>query len=35
MSVPDEVFSKYNNADVKFGNITDEEGNSVELTNGT
>ncbi len=28
MSVPDEVFSKYNNADVKFGYITDEEGKS-------
>lgn len=35
MSVPDEIFSKYNNADVKFGCITDEAGNSVELTNGT
>lgn len=35
MSVPDEVFSKYNNADVRFGYITDEEGKSVELTNGT
>lgn len=35
MSVPDEVFSKYNNADVKFGCITDEDGRQVELTNGT
>lgn len=35
MSVPDEVFSKFNNADVKFGCILDENGESVELTNGT
>ena len=29
-----EIFSKFNNADVKFGEIEDEEGNKVELTNG-
>lgn len=31
---PNEIFSKFNNADVKFGEITDEDGNAVELTNG-
>ena len=31
---PNEIFSKFNNADAKFGEITDEEGNKVELTNG-
>ncbi|MGN0327964.1 MAG: oligoendopeptidase F [Lachnospira sp.] len=33
-TVPNEVFSKFNNADVKFGSIKDEEGNEAELTNG-
>lgn len=31
---PNEIFSKFNNADVKFGTILDENGNEVELTNG-
>ena len=31
---PNEIFSKFNNADVKFGTILDEDGNEVELTNG-
>ncbi len=31
---PNEIFSKFNNADAKFGEITDEDGNKVELTNG-
>lgn len=35
MSVPNEIFSKFNNADVHFGSIIDESGNKVELTNGT
>lgn len=35
MSVPNEIFSKFNNADVNFGSIIDESGNKVELTNGT
>lgn len=30
---PKEIFSKFNNADIKFGNITDEDGQQVELTN--
>mgnify|MGYP000790707794 CR=1 FL=1 len=34
-TVPNEVFSKFNNADVHFGSIIDESGNKVELTNGT
>ena len=29
-----DVFSMFNNADVKFGNIKDAEGNSIELTKG-
>lgn len=33
-SVPNEIFSKFNNADVKFSTIKDENGNEVELTNG-
>lgn len=33
-SASNEIFSKFNNADVKFGNIKDEDGNEVELTNG-
>lgn len=33
-SSPNEIFSKFNNADVKFGTIQDEKGNVVELTNG-
>ena len=31
---PENIFSMFNNADVKFGTIEDEEGNSVELTHG-
>lgn len=31
---PGEIFSKFNNADVRFGEITDERGERVELTNG-
>lgn len=31
---PNEIFSKFNNADVKFDTILDEDGNEVELTNG-
>ena len=30
-----EIFSKFNNADVRFGDIHDENGESVELTHGT
>lgn len=33
-SSPGEIFSKFNNADVKFGSIKDEGGNEAELTNG-
>lgn len=33
-SSPNEIFSKFNNADVKFGTILDEKENAVELTNG-
>lgn len=33
-SAPNEIFSKFNNADIKFGDITDENGNTVTLTNG-
>lgn len=33
-TVPDEVFSKFNNADVKFGNVKRENGQEDELTNG-
>jgi len=33
-SAPNEIFSKFNNADVRFGNIKDEDGHEVELTNG-
>ena len=31
---PSEIFSKFNNADVKFGEITGEDGEKVQLTNG-
>lgn len=31
---PNEIFSKFNNADVKFGMVADEDGNEIELTNG-
>lgn len=30
----DDVFSMFNNADIRFGSITDEKGNMVELTHG-
>jgi len=33
-SAPNEIFSMFNNADIKFGEIKDEEGNVVELTKG-
>lgn len=33
-SAPDDIYSLFNNADAKFGTITDEEGNQVELTHG-
>ncbi|MGN0316374.1 MAG: oligoendopeptidase F [Lachnospira sp.] len=33
-TIPNEVFSKFNNADVKFGFIKDENGNETELSNG-
>lgn len=33
-SAPGEIFSKFNNADIKFGGITDENGEPAELTNG-
>lgn len=33
-SSPNEIFSKFNNADARFGFIKDEDGNMVELTNG-
>ena len=31
---PKNIFSMFNNADLKFGEITDEEGKAVELTHG-
>ena len=33
-SSPKEIFSRVNNADVRFGQIQDEDGKEVELTNG-
>lgn len=33
-SSPKEIFSRFNNADVRFGQIQDEDGKDVELTNG-
>ena len=33
-TVPNEVFSKFNNADVRFGKIKSEDGTEIELTNG-
>lgn len=33
-TVPNEVFSKFNNADVKFGRVKRENGQEDELTNG-
>ena len=32
---PNEIFSKFNNADVKFDSVTDSDGNGHELTNGS
>ena len=32
--MPNEVFSKFNNADVKFGKVKRENGQEDELTNG-
>ncbi|MDR0519975.1 MAG: oligoendopeptidase F [Clostridiales Family XIII bacterium] len=34
LSATNEIFSMINNADIKFGNIKDESGKSVELTHG-
>ncbi|MCL2400177.1 MAG: oligoendopeptidase F [Defluviitaleaceae bacterium] len=31
---PSNIFSMFENADIKFGTLTDEEGNQVELTHG-
>ena len=31
---PENIFSMFNNADLRFGTLQDEEGNSVELTHG-
>lgn len=31
---PADIFSMYNNADIKFPEITDEDGNKIELTKG-
>jgi len=31
---PDNIFSMLDNADIKFGTITDENGNQIELTHG-
>ena len=31
---PENIFSMFNNADLRFGAVQDEEGNSVELTHG-
>ncbi len=33
-SAPDEIFTMLNNADLRFGTITDEEGEEVALTHG-
>lgn len=33
-SSPNEIFSKFNNADVKFGTVKDADGKEIELTNG-
>ncbi|MDD2202829.1 MAG: oligoendopeptidase F [Bacilli bacterium] len=34
LSAPSKIFTMLNNADIKFENIKDEDGNVVELTNG-
>ncbi|MFT8321660.1 MAG: oligoendopeptidase F [Bacillus sp. (in: firmicutes)] len=34
LSVPSQVFGMINNADIKFGTVTDDEGKEVELTRG-
>ncbi|MFJ8247023.1 oligoendopeptidase F [Peribacillus asahii] len=34
MSAPQKTFGMINNADIKFGNVTTESGNKVELTRG-
>lgn len=34
LTSPSMIFSKLNDADVKFGNITDENGNTVQLSKG-
>ena len=31
-AAPDNIFSMLDNADIKFGNVTDEQGNEIELT---
>ncbi|WP_338469393.1 oligoendopeptidase F [Niallia sp. XMNu-256] len=34
LSVPSQTFGMMNNADIKFGDVTDDEGNQIELTRG-
>ncbi|WP_428908225.1 oligoendopeptidase F [Niallia sp. Krafla_26] len=34
LSVPSQTFGMMNNADIKFGEVTDDEGNHIELTRG-
>lgn len=34
LSVPSQTFGMINNADIKFGEVTDDEGNLIELTRG-
>ncbi|MEI2465415.1 oligoendopeptidase F [Niallia taxi] len=34
LSVPSQVFGMINNADIKFGEVTDDDGNKIELTRG-
>ncbi|NLJ89458.1 MAG: oligoendopeptidase F [Clostridiales bacterium] len=33
-NAPSDIFSMFNNADIKFPNVTDEEGNTIALTHG-
>ena len=33
-SAPDNIFSMFNNADIKFPYITDVEGNKIQITHG-
>lgn len=34
LSAPDEIFSMFNNADIRFPSVSDGEGNRIPLTNG-